>query len=135
MMRAAPSWKPDSWTCQARQHFPMPAVVVRKIVHIGKNELTLPFIVCPRHAIQYAKEPLNGEAHIRLTPASATSALVPSPLPRSRSLAVSSGNVLDELNGKEQLCLDHQGDRLVLVDTVKMKMTGIVVVASQRHSR
>ena len=44
-----------------------------------------------------------------------------------------SAEVLDELNGKEQLCLDHQGDLLVLVDTVKMKMTDIVVAASRGH--
>ena len=46
-----------------------------------------------------------------------------------------SAEVLDELRGKEKLGLDHQGDRLVLVDTVKMKMTEIVVAASQVHSR
>ena len=46
-----------------------------------------------------------------------------------------SAEVLDELSGKEKLGLDHQGDRLVLDDTVKMKMIETVVAASQRHSR
>ena len=45
-----------------------------------------------------------------------------------------SAEVLDEFSGREKLCLDHQGDRLVLVDTVKMKMTDIVVAASRGHS-
>ena len=46
-----------------------------------------------------------------------------------------SAEVLDELRGKEKLGLDHQGDRLVQVDIVKMKMIEIVVAAFQRRSR